>query len=178
MPAPKLNGMTTNVHTSIQPGTYTIDPSRSSCRLTATHVFGLKPVAATVDLRGGTVTVAPDLAASTCSAMLDAATFRSDDERRNKDVTGKRFLHAGSHPVIAFRSTGCRAGSDGWLIDGVLRVRGRDSEVTLTVEEAEWTGSGCHFVASATIDRVAAGVGAGRAIIARPVRLTLDLWAA
>lgn len=169
--------MTTNVHTSIQPGTFTIDPARSACRLVATHVFGLKPVAAAVDLRGGTVTVAGDLAASTASAMLDAGSFRTDDRRRDKDITGKRFLDAAQHPVIAFRSTGCRRSDEGWLLDGVLRVRGRDSEVTLTIEEAELTAGGCHFVASATIDRVAAGIGTGRAIIARPVRLTLDLWA-
>jgi polyisoprenoid-binding protein YceI len=169
--------MTTNVHTSIQPGTFTIDPSRSACRLVATHVFGLKPVAATVDLRGGTVTVATDLAASTASAILEAGSFTTDKPQRDKDVTGKRFLDAERHPVIAFRSTGCRWSAEGWLLDGVLRVRDRDCDVTLTISEAERTAEGCHFVASAIIDRVAAGVGTGRAIIARPVRLTLDLWA-
>jgi hypothetical protein len=36
---------------------------------------------------------------------------------------------------------------------------------------------GCHFVASAVVDRVAAGVATGRGIIARPVRIDLDLYA-
>ena len=170
--------MTTELRTTLRPGTYTLDPRRSTCRLDATHVFGLKPVAATVDLRGGTVTVARDLAASTASAELDAATFRSDDARRDKDVTGKRFLDVARHPAIAFRSTGFRRSESGWLLDGILRVRGRDSEVTLKLSTAEPTADGCHFVATATVDRVAAGVGAGRAIIARSVRLTLDMWAA
>ncbi|MBL7254368.1 YceI family protein [Paractinoplanes lichenicola] len=170
--------MTTPLRTTLRPGTYTLDPRRSTCRLDATHVFGLKPVAATVDLRGGTVTVAGDLAASTASAVLDAGTFHSDDERRDRDIIGKRFLDAEQHPAIAFRSTGCRREESGWLIDGILRVRGRDSEVTLRLSTAESTADGCHFVATATIDRVAAGVGTGRAIIARTVRLTLDMWAA
>ncbi|MBM2621542.1 YceI family protein [Actinoplanes sp. LDG1-06] len=169
--------MTTSVRTIPRPGTYTLDPRRSTCRLTATHVFGLKPVTATVDLRGGTVTVADDPAASTASAVLEAGSFRSDDERRNRDVTGRKFLDAEQHPTIAFRSTGCRRGESGWLLDGVLRVRGVDSAVTLTIDVAESTGDGCHFVASATVDRVAAGIGTGRAIIARPVRIRLDLRA-
>ncbi|MGK5678011.1 YceI family protein [Actinoplanes sp. URMC 104] len=169
--------MTTNVQTTLRPGTYTLDPQRSSCRLTATHVFGLKPVHATVALRGGTVTVAADPAASSASAVLDAGSFHSDDARRNKDITGPKFLDAANHPVIGFRSTGCRRGVAGWLLTGVLRVRGRDSEVTLALDVAEPTADGCHFVASATVDRVAAGVATGRAIIARPVRITLDLYA-
>jgi polyisoprenoid-binding protein YceI len=169
--------MTTDVHTEIVPGTYSIDPARSACRLTATHVFGLKPVAATVAVRGGTVTVATEPGASTASAVLDADSFRSDDPRRDKDITGKRFLDAARHPVIGFRSTRFHREASGWQLTGVLRVRGHDSEVTLAVEVAEPTADGCRFVATGTVDRVAAGVPAGRAMIARPVRLTLDLQA-
>jgi polyisoprenoid-binding protein YceI len=169
--------MTTNVQTTLRPGTYTIDTARSTCRLTATHMFGLKPVQATMELRGGTVTVAGDLAASSASAVLDASTFHSDDPRRNKDIVGKKFLDAAQHPEIAFRSTGCRRTVAGWLLDGVLRVRGHDSDVTLTLDRAEPVDGGCHFVASAVVDRVAAGVATGRGIIARPVRIDLDLYA-
>ncbi|MBU2666498.1 YceI family protein [Actinoplanes bogorensis] len=169
--------MTTQMHNTLRPGTYTIDTARSACRLTATHTFGLKPVAATVDLRGGTITVAGDLAASTASAVLDAGTFRSDDERRNKDIAGRKFFDAAQHPTIAFRSTGCRRGEEGWLLDGVLRVRGHDSDVTLAIEVARSTPDGCHVVATGVIDRIAAGITAGRALIARPVRVVLDLHA-
>ncbi|GAA0511044.1 hypothetical protein Ade02nite_45500 [Paractinoplanes deccanensis] len=165
------------MHTRLVPGTYTIDPARSACRLTATHVFGLKPVAATMDLRGGTITVATDPEASTASATLEAGSFRSDDPRRNRDITGKRFLDTENHPVIGFRSTGLLRGADGWRLTGVLRVRGHDSEVTLDLEVAEPAAGGVHFVATGTVDRVAAGVATGRAIIARPVRITLDLYA-
>ncbi|MFF5079041.1 YceI family protein [Actinoplanes sp. NPDC000266] len=169
--------MTTDVHTELVPGTYTIDPARSACRLTATHVFGLKPVAATMALRGGTVTVAADPAASTASAVLEAKTFKSDDVRRNRDITGKKFLDAERHPVIGFRSTRVHRDGTGWKLTGVLRVRGHDSEVTLTLETAEPVAGGCRFVATGVVDRVEAGVRTGRAIIARPVRITLDLYA-
>jgi polyisoprenoid-binding protein YceI len=169
--------METELSTKIRPGTYSIDPARSTCRLTATHVFGLKPVAATVALRGGTVTVAADPERSTASAELDAASFRSDDPRRDKDIRGKRFLDTANHPVIAFRSTGWVRGATGWQLTGVLSVRGRDSEVRLDVDRAESTSDGPRFTARATVDRVTAGVSAGRAIIARPVRIELDIHA-
>ena len=167
--------MTTNVHTTARPGTYTIDPARSTCRLTATHVFGLKPVTATVALRGGTVTVAAEPAASHASALLEAASFRTDDARRDRDVTGRRFLDAARFPVIGFRSTGCRAVAGGWQLTGILRVRDHDTEVTLALRSAEATADGCRFTATATVDRVAAGITAGRAIIARPVLIDLEL---
>lgn len=170
--------METELSTEIRPGTYTIDPARSTCRLTATHVFGLKPVEATVAVRGGTVTVAADPKRSTASAELDAASFRSDDPRRDRDIRGKRFLDTANHPVIAFRSTGWARGATGWQLTGVLSVRGRDSEVRLDLDRAESTPDGVRFVARATVDRVAAGVPTGRAVIARPVRLELDIRAA
>lgn len=170
--------MTTNLSTEVRPGTYTIDLTRSTCRMHATHAFGLKPVAATLALRGGTVTVAADPAGSSASAEIDAGTFHSDDPRRDKDITGKRFLDAAGHPVIAFRSTGCARTAAGWQLTGVLRVRGQDSEVTLRVDSARPVGDGYRFTAHGVLDRVTAGVRAGRGIIARPIRIELDVTAA
>ena len=134
-------------------------------------------VRATVALRGGTVTVAAGTENSTASALLDAAGFRTDDPRRDKDVTGKRFLDAARHPMIALRSTGCYRDADGRRLAGVLRVRGRGSEVDLALDMAEATADGVHFVATGTLDRVTVGVAAGRAMIARQVRVTLDVHA-
>jgi polyisoprenoid-binding protein YceI len=163
--------MTTNLSTQIRPGTYSIDLTRSTCTLVATHAFGLKPVTATVAVGGGTVTVGTDPAACSASAHLDAATFTSDDPRRNKDVRGKRFLDAESFPAIGFRSTGCTPRE----LTGVLSVRGTDSEVTLQLGDVSRTAGGYRCTASCTIDRVTAGVKGGRGIIARPVRITLDI---
>ncbi|NMO51280.1 YceI family protein [Actinoplanes sp. TBRC 11911] len=166
--------MTTNLSTQIRPGTYTIDPDRSTCRLIATHVFGLKPVDATMTVHQGTITVADDPARSTASAEIATASFRSDDAKRNRDIRGKRFLDAVRFPVIAFRSTGF----DDGRLTGVLNVRGQDSPVTLELGTAEPTGDGCRFTATCTVDRVAAGVKTGRAIVGRTVHISLDLYCA
>ena len=161
----------TNTLTSIQAGTYTIDPGRSAVRFTATHVFGLKPVDGTMAIRSGTVVVAGEPRRSTVSAEIDAASWATDDARRDKDVRGKRFLDTDRHPVIGFRSTRVVLGADGWQVAGVLGVRGGSCEVTLNLTEIAPDG----FTATARVDRVAAGVGGGRAIIGRYVEVTLSV---
>ena len=161
----------TNTLTSLRSGTYTIDPARSAVRFTATHVFGLKPVDGTMAIRSGTVMVADEPRRSTVSAEIDTASWATDDPRRDKDVRGKRFLDTDRHPVIGFRSTRVVRGADGWQVVGVLSVRGGSCEVTLNLTEIAPDG----FTATARVDRVAAGVGQGRAIVGRYVDVTLSI---
>ncbi|WP_127542547.1 YceI family protein [Actinoplanes sp. OR16] len=161
----------------ISAGTYRIDPRRSVCRLVATHAFGLKPVTATMALTGGTVTVAALPEQSIASAELDAASFTSDDPRRDRDIRGRRFLDVAAHPEIGFRSTRCRRGPGGWQLAGVLAVRGGSCEVVLDLSPAEVADDGYRMVAAGVVDRMAAGVRAGRGIIARNVEVRLEIHA-
>ncbi|GID92681.1 YceI family protein [Amorphoplanes digitatis] len=166
--------MTTHLETDVLPGTYRIDPHRSTVRFTATHVFGLKPVDGTFAIRAGTLVVAARREQSTASAELDAASFTTDDKRRDADIRGKRFLAADAYPVIGFRSTGLTRTPEGWRLAGVLGVRGGSAPMVLDVVDAAPAGDGYRFRATALVDRVAAGVTAGRGIIARRVRVTVE----
>lgn len=168
----------TNTALDLRPGTYSIDTGRSTAAFTATHVFGLKPVHGRLPVRSGTVTIADDPRRSTVSAELDAIGWQTDDPKRDKDVRGKRFLDVERHPVIAFRSTGIVRGDDGWRVAGVLSVRGGSTAVELHVTQVTPTADGYRFVATTQVDRVAAGVAAGRALIARPVAITLTITVA
>jgi polyisoprenoid-binding protein YceI len=165
----------TNTMTEILPGTYTIDPARSAVRFTATHVFGLKPVHGTMAVRSGTVMVAEEPRRSTVSADIDAASWTTDDDRRNRDVRGKGFLDVVRYPAIGFRSTRLSRDTDGWDITGVLSVRGGSCEVTLRLGDVVRTADGYRFTATTRVDRVAAGVTAGRAIIGRHVDVELTV---
>jgi polyisoprenoid-binding protein YceI len=162
--------MNTELSTEIRPGTYSIDSTRSTCSLVATHAFGLMPVKATVAISGGTVTLTTDPARYSASATLAAASFRSGSKLRDRDVS-TRFLGSAHYPQIAFRSTGF----DGRRITGVLSVRGTDSPVTLDITSWASTGNGYRASATTEIDRITAGVKAGRGMVARKVRLTLDV---
>ena len=165
----------THTITEIRPGTYTVDPARSAVRFTGTHVFGLKPVHGTMTIRSGTVMVAAEPHRSTVSAEIDATSWTTDDDRRNRDVRGRKFLDAAGHPVVGFRSTRLSPGPDGWEITGILGVRGGSAEVTLRLGEAVPTADGYRFTATARVDRVAAGVTAGRAIVGRHVDVELTV---
>ncbi|MEU7909115.1 YceI family protein [Actinoplanes sp. NPDC049118] len=166
--------MTPDLETDVRPGTYRIDPRRSTVRFTATHVFGLKPVDGTFTVRAGTLVVAERPEQSTASAELDSASFTTDDKRRDSDVRGRRFLAADTYPVIGFRSTGLARTAGGWRLTGVLGVRGGSAPMVLDVVDAAPAGDGYRFRATALVDRVAAGVTAGRGIIARQVRVTVE----
>ncbi len=166
----------TNTMTDIRPGTYTIDPARSGVRFTATHVFGIKPVGGTMRVRGGTLMVAGEPRRSTVSAEIDAASWQTDDAKRDKDVRGKRFLHVERFPAIGFRSTAVIRSGEGWQIAGVLSVRGGSTDVVLDLTEMEPTTTGYRFTATARVDRVAAGISTGRAIIGRHVDVTLTVY--
>jgi polyisoprenoid-binding protein YceI len=159
----------------IRPGTYLVDAARSTVRFTATHVFGLKPVDGTMAVRHGTVVVADEPRRSTVSAELDAGSFTTDDERRNRDVRGKHFLDAARHPTIGFRSTRLVHGASGWQIIGVLSVRGGSTEVTLNLSEITPTVDGYRFTAATIVDRVAAGVRTGRLIVGRYLDVSVSL---
>ncbi|MET8150711.1 YceI family protein [Actinoplanes sp. NPDC049668] len=166
--------MTLHLEAEVLPGTYRIDPRRSTVRFTATHVFGLKPVDGTFKIRSGTLVVAARPELSTVSAELDSASFTTDDKRRDADVRGRRFLAADAHPVIGFRSTGLTRTAEGWRLAGVLGVRGGSAPMVLELVDATPAGDGYRFRATAVVDRVAAGVPAGRWIIGRQVRVTVD----
>jgi polyisoprenoid-binding protein YceI len=158
----------------LRPGTYLIDPARSSVRLTGTHTFGLKPVDATVAVRSGTVMVGTRPEQSTVSADLDPASFTTDDPKRDKDVRGKRFLAADTHPAIGFRSTGLTRTAEGWQLAGVVSIRGGSAPVTLSVVDVQPTTDGYRIRATTRIDRVAVGVTGGRALVGRHVRVTVE----
>lgn len=168
----------TNTMTDIRPGTYTIDPTRSTVRFTATHVFGLKPVDGTMAVRGGTVMVADEARRSTVSAEIDAASWKTDDAKRDRDVRGKKFLDVDGHPAIGFRSTHLVRSGSGWQIAGVLSVRGGSAEIALDLTGMEATADGYRFVATARVDRLAAGIRTGRAIIGRYIDVTCTVCVA
>ena len=161
----------TNTLIQLRPGTRTIDPARSTIEFTATHVFGLKPVHGTMAIRSGTVTVAAEPRRSSVSAEVDAASWATDDAKRDRDVRGRRFLDVERYPAIAFRSTAVVQDAAGWQVIGELSVRGGSTEMPLTLTEI----GPDRFTATGRVDRVAAGVGGGRAIVGRYVEVTLTV---
>jgi polyisoprenoid-binding protein YceI len=165
--------MTTAASTRVTPGTYRIEPERSSLRLRAAHAFGLGPVAVTMAIvDGGVVVEGPDRCRVT--ATIDAASFTTDKARRDAQVRSKAFLDTQRYPMMSFAGTDLAPGADGgWTLAGELTVRGVTAPVSLAVTEVHRVDGGLRCRASARVDRYAFGVTAGRGMIRRYVDVDL-----
>jgi polyisoprenoid-binding protein YceI len=161
---------------AIAAGTYAIDPARSTARFAIKEMWGLMTVRGTFDITGGTITVAPEPAGSAVRATLDPASFASGNKRRDKDVTGPRFLDAAAYPLMEFVSNGVRSGG-GWAVHGRLTVHGTTAPVTLRLAEGRRTPDGCAFTATAVVDRTAFGVSRVVGFISRRLDVTIEVTA-
>lgn len=168
--------MITDTGQAIAAGTYLIDPARSTIRFHTTHSFGLGPVSGTFAVRDGVITVADDPAASSVTAAVDAASFRTDKPRRDTDIRSKRFLHSEAFPTLDFVSTEVVRTGQEWQLRGRLCVRGVTAPVVLRLTSGAPTPDGCRFQASVRIDRYAHRVGM-RGVVARHLDAVIDVVA-
>ena len=139
-------------------GTYRLDPAASMITFASRHMYGLGPVAGTFSLISGEITIADPMTASTASAVIDAASFRTGSARRDKDVKSARFLHVTEHPQITFRSSEVTRDGGTWLLRGQVTARGATAPAELTVTEARPDGDGLLIRATTRIDRYAHGI--------------------
>lgn len=145
-------------------GRYALDAPRSTVRFTARSLGFAVP--GTLDVRHGEVLV--DDTGATVTAVLDAASFRTRSERRDRDVRSARFLDADRFPDVSF--TG-RWDGPGTPVRGSLTVR----DVAAPVELLGVTVDGATVRARARLDRRPHGVGPARGPIGRWVDVELEI---
>jgi polyisoprenoid-binding protein YceI len=162
---------TSTAAAALKPATYRVDPDRSTVRFTAKGMFGLVPVEGTFRIRHGAVFLSEDLEVSTASAVIDAGSVDTANERRDRDLRSKRFLDTARYPDISFTSEMVAGGS----VTGTLRVQETSRPVTLT-PDAHATADGCRFTATARIDRYAFGLTGGKGFVSRYTNVELDIW--
>jgi len=169
--------LSSDTRPTLAAGTYRIDPARSRVRFTIKETFGLMTTHGTFTIRDGTVVVATVPEESTATATIDAASFTTDKDRRDKTVVGKNFLDAATHPTITFATTRLTREDGRWVLHGVLGVRGSECPVALTIGRAAATVDGCRFTAVTRVDRYATPVRAARVFIGRYLDVELDVYA-
>jgi polyisoprenoid-binding protein YceI len=160
-----------------QAGTYRLDPGMSSITFQTRHLFGLGKVAGTFQLASATIQVGSPLEASKVDATVDAASYSSGSAMRDKQVRSKKFLAAEEFPEITFSSTDLRRVDSGWVLEGLLTVRGRSAPLSLTIEESLPQEHSLTLVATTRVDRYAYGIRAARGMAARHLDITLRLAA-
>jgi len=157
--------------TTPQLGRYEIDTGGSAVTFRTRHLFGLAPVRGTFAIRTGTIDVAEPLADSFAYAEIEAASFRTGNGQRDGVVRSARFLDAGRHPLLTFRSEGI----DHSVLTGALTVRGVTRPVSLAVELADVSPRSFTARAATRIDRTEFGVTASRGLAGRYLEVSLEV---
>ena len=137
------------------PGTYTLDPERTTIRADVKAMFGLMTVHGTFRLQSGQVSIA-------------AGSYASGNATRDADVTSATLLDARAYPEITFTGEGARRDGDGWVVPGsAVPAEVRLSDVR---EEA----GGARFRATARLDRTSFGVTKKKGMVGRTVDLVIE----
>ena len=169
----------TDLPTLPDAGTYRVDPQRSSVTYACRHMFGLGTVSADFTLSSGLLNVSSTLAGSSASATIDAASFDSANERRDRDVKGRGLLDVAAFPTIAFSSTGIREDGGAILLAGIVAMHGVEAAVELTVLSWESPAPGQIRVTARAehLDRYLFGVTGARGFVGRYIDLAFQVVA-
>ncbi|HEV2643068.1 MAG TPA: YceI family protein [Candidatus Elarobacter sp.] len=112
-------------------GTYSLDPPHTFIYFAARHlVVGM--VRGRFDRIGGTLVVATDPADRTLDETIDAVSLSTQNTTRDDDLRSGAFFDVANFPTATYRGRGIHRAGGGWLIDGVLAIRGVSQVVALT----------------------------------------------
>ena len=113
-------------------GTWAIDPVHSSIGFSVRHLMVSK-VRGTFANFGGAIVVGEDGAPSV-TAEIAVDSIRTNNEQRDAHIKSADFFEVEKYPTATFRSTGLRANSNHYLLDGDFTLKGITRPVTLELE--------------------------------------------
>jgi polyisoprenoid-binding protein YceI len=118
-------------------GTYTIDPSHTSIGFVARHAMVTKVRGAFNEFEGSAVVDGADLAASTATLTIQAASIDTRNDQRDAHLRSNDFLAMDEFPQITFVSTGvAQTGATTLDLTGDLTIKGVTNSVTVPFEFA------------------------------------------
>ncbi|MEM9034537.1 MAG: YceI family protein [Actinomycetota bacterium] len=153
-------------------GTWRLDPSATTVTVTAKN-FLFRTVPATLQVDAGSITVEGG-AVTGVEISADAGTYDSGNAKRDEHVRSADFLDAEAHPLLTFRCGGVESSAGGYRTDGTVTVKGESFPLAVEISDVEAGPDGGTFVATATVDRKAIGVGKMPSLmIGRDLQLTV-----
>jgi polyisoprenoid-binding protein YceI len=169
--------------------TWTIDPAHSVVELAVKHMMFSTVKGQFPNVVGTIVLDESNLANSSVSTQIDAASINTGEPNRDGHLRSADFLDVERFPAITFESTGLvpRSGSR-FVVVGNLTIRGVTQEVTLEAELAgkgvdPWGGQRAGFTASTTINRKEFGLTwnqaleTGGVLVSDQVKINLEIQA-
>lgn len=173
-PDPAQPDPATAASTAPPPGTYRIDPERSSVRADVKAMFGLATVHGSFRVRVGEIHVGEEPTASTVQAVIDAASFDSANTKRDRDVTSAALLDAATYPDISFASQQVRREGDGWVVTGGVTTHGATDVIEVNVDQVRFEAGVARFHASARLDRTRFGITKKKGMVGHGVELVIE----
>lgn len=150
-------------------GTWEIDPNHSSISFKVRHFF--TKVSGEFTNFAGTLEFDPGAVENTkTNVEIDTGSVSTNNDRRDKHLRSDDFFAVEKYPTMTYTSTSFTKNEegDGWVMEGILNMRGVEKPVALQVE---YLGSGpamggrrCGFTAHGTLNRQDFGVSWNRTL--------------
>ena len=124
---------TTALPAGLTSGTWLIETSHSSAAFAVRHA-GISKARGTLAITEGVLTIGEDLASTTVTATLDAASVDTKDAGRDGHLKSADFFDVETYPRWTFASTSISPRGDEHVIAGDLTIRGVARPVELVTE--------------------------------------------
>ena len=124
---------TTALPAGLTSGTWLIETSHSSAAFAVRHA-GISKARGTLASTEGVLTIGEDLASTTVTATLDAASVDTKDAGRDGHLKSADFFDVETYPRWTFASTSISPRGDEHVIAGDLTIRGVARPVELVTE--------------------------------------------
>ena len=158
-------------------GTWRLDPDRTTVTVTAKKL-GVFTIPATLTVSAGTIEIDADRQVSRVEVSLDAGSYTSGVDKRNDHIRSADFLDADHHPHLVFTADRVTPAPGGYKAAGSVTVKGRTVPLDVDISAVEYDARRGSFVATATIDRNAVGLGKlPSLVVGRNVELTVTATA-
>lgn len=168
-----------NPTNTMTPGRYRIDPDRSQVRYSGKHMFGVGTVHAMFSIREGDLSIGDATGTLRTRVTVDAASFNSNNTKRDQDVRSAGLLDVERYPDIIFASEHMQEIPEaGWLVPGTVTAHGRSVPVDVQVDRVTANGSAVLVHGWArNLDRTSFGITGSRGLVGRYLDLELDVVA-
>lgn len=155
-------------------GNWTVLTGRSTARFSVRN-FGFNRVPGTIPIRAGSVRMGEQ--GTAVEAELDLGALDTGNPRRDADLRKPNLLDSQARPVLRFAADRISEQPGGWVVDGMLDVRGTSCPVTLTVERFD-SDDATRIRATGVLDRAPLGMRVPRFVIGHYVEITVEAWLA
>ena len=141
-----------------RPGSFRLDPARSSVSISHKTIWGLVTVRGTFSGLSGTAEILDD-GSGRGRLEIDAASIDTKQGKRDEHLRSADFFSTESHPeIIAEITTAARHGHQSVSAAGTLTVAGQTRPLTLTAELTDEGGDAVVLAADTEFDRTDFGM--------------------